>query len=169
MKIVISLSTPTIYYRGLAEEWSEEHAKKQHMTWLTPDRKYAELYADGGRLYRFQADPGRYASLKFRSLWTEVKFAEIYSRIKQLVMEAFQLKLVPKEEALTLIKRLDALKALIPASTHKRVYMWWDEYTEISKILKLAGYDSIKGNEGQNNDVPTFGIFDSSKIKMLKD
>ncbi|AXG67233.1 hypothetical protein HOU09_gp189 [Dickeya phage vB_DsoM_AD1] len=169
MQIFVSLSAPTIYYRGLAEDWSDDHAKKQHMTWVTPDRAYAEKYAEGGRLYKFHADPGRYASLKFRSLWTEVKFAEIHRRVKQLIMEAFQLHLVGKDEAMTLVKRLDALNKLIPASQYKRVYMWWDEYTEISKILKLAGYDSIKGNEGEHHDVPTFGIFDHTRVKMIKE
>ncbi|AWY08464.1 hypothetical protein HOT49_gp197 [Erwinia phage vB_EamM_Alexandra] len=169
MQVFVSLSAPKIYYRGLAEDWNDEHAKKQHMTWVTPDREYAELYAEDGRLYKFHADPGRYASLNFRSLWTEVKFAEIHSRVKKLIMEAFQDKRVGRDEALTLVSRLDKLNQLIPASKHKRVYMWWDEYTEISKILRLAGYDSIKGNEGDNHDVPTFGIFDHTRVKMIKD
>ena len=169
MQIFVSLSAPTIYYRGLAEDWSDDHAKTKHMTWVTPDRAYAEEYAEGGRLYRFHADPGRSASLNFRTLGTEVKFGEIHKRLKKLIMEAFQHGLVGKDEGLTLIKRLDALNNLIPPNVHKRVYMWWDEYTEISKILHLAGYDSIKGNEGLNSTVPTFGIFDHTRVKMIKE
>lgn len=169
MQIFVSLSAPKIYYRGLAEDWSDEHAKKQHMIWVTPDRGYAELYAEGGRLYKFHADVGRSASLRFRSLWTEVKFDEIYRRVKQLIMESFQEKHVGKDEALKLIERLDKLYGVIPKGTYKRVYMWWDEYAEISRILKAAGYDSIQGNEGQNHDVPTFGVFDHTRVKMIKE
>lgn len=169
MQIFVSLSSPKIFYRGLAADWSEEHAKKLHMTWVTQDRAYAELYAEDGRLYSFQADPGRTASLNFRSLWTEVKFAEIYRRVKALIMESFQQKLVGRDGALKLIERLDKLSHLIPASTHKRVYMWWDEYAEISRILASAEYDSILGNEGANHDVPTYGIFNHTRVKMIKD
>lgn len=169
MQIFVSLSSPKIYYRGLAEDWSDEHAKKQHMTWVTPDRAYAELYAEDGRLYQFHADVGRPASLRFRTLWTEVKFNEIYKRVKQLIMDSFQSKRVGKEEALKLIERLDKLDGVIPDGKYLRVYLWWDNYPEISRILQTAGYDSIQGNEGENNNVPTFGVFDHTRVKMIKD
>lgn len=169
MQIRISLSAPKIYYRGLAEDWSDEHAKKQHMIWVTPDRGYAELYAEDGRLYKFHADPGRTASLNFRSLWTEVKFAEIYRRVKALIMDSFKENKVGRKEALTLIERLDKLSAVIPESKYLRVYLWWDNYSEISKILHAAEYDSILGNEGEHHDVPTYGIFDHTRVKMLQE
>lgn len=139
------------------------------MTWVTPDRAYAEEYAEDGRLYKFHADVGRTASLRFRTLGTEVKFDEIYRRVKQLIMESFQTKHVGREEALKLIDRLDALRAVVPKGKYMRVYMWWDDYAEISKILKNAGYDSIQGNEGLNNEVPTFGIFDHTRVRMIKE
>ncbi len=157
-----------VFYRGLDETWREDYAKNQHLIFITPDWDYARVYAkDDDHVLSFHADLGHSFDLGFRSLRTEVQLSEVVTRIKATVMEQFKKGHISKAEGIRLTKDLGALH--YPG--HREVWGWYMHTANISgpliQILSDAGFNSIEGHEGTNNDVLTYGVFQHSQLRKI--
>lgn len=151
-----------VFYRGITQAWSEEHAKKQHIIFVTPDYDYALEYAkDKDHVLEFHVDLGTIFNLGFRSLQTEVKFEDLVSRVRKGVMDQFGAHKISKDQGLKLVNDLRALSG----SGMKHVWEWYMSVPDLVHILKAAGFDSLEGAEGNNDDIPTYGLFSASQLK----
>jgi len=153
-----------IFYRGLTQSWSDEHAKKQHIIFITPDKDYALEYAkDAQHVLEFHADLGQSFNFGFRTLQTEVQLAEVLDRVKRGVLSQFQEHKISREKGMELMDELSDIKG----SGYKHVWEWYMQLPALVKILKAAGYDSVEGAEGTNDDIPTYGVFSVSQLKRV--
>jgi len=159
----LAASSP-VFYRGLQETWSSDHAKNKHLTFVTENRDYALQYAkDEDHVLAFHVDIKRPFDFGFRTLTTSVQLSEVVSRIRKGVLDQFKRGCISEDLGKELINKLRVLDQ----SGHKEVWEWYMKVPELSQVLQEAGYDSIRGNEGIQDDIVTYGVFDPRKLKPV--
>lgn len=160
------LASDPIFYRGLQETWNADRAKNQHLIFVTTDREYALEYAkDESHVYQFHVVVHTPFEFGFRTLTTQVKFSDVGDRVRNGIMERFKHGLI-RDKAMQLIDELRGLKD--KHSGFKEVWEWYMQEPELVRILKAAGFDAIKAQEGANNDIETYGLFDAHQLKGIK-
>jgi hypothetical protein len=153
-----------IFYRGLTQTWSDEHAKNQHIIFITPDRDYALEYAkDEQHVLEFHADIGHSFDFGFRTLQTEVQLKDVTDRVKRGILSQFQEGHITREKGMELMDELAEVKG----SGYKHVWEWYMQLPELVRILKAAGFNSVEGKEGVNDDIPTYGVFSVHQLKRV--
>ncbi len=143
-------------YRGINKPHNPSHTG--HITWYSEDPELANEYADGtdGAFVIVDDIPDDVVNKSFqhgfRTEQTEVKAEDFADRVKRGIIDAFKSGWVDKDTALALV---DELLDLELPPTFKKVFMWWQDDSTFTDILKKAGYKAIYNNE---NGVDTYGI-----------
>jgi len=164
---------PKVLYRGMTLPYDK--GVKKDVTWVTPSKDYANLYADpdsetGSNIMPIYAKIHKPINLGFGSQLTPVKYSEIKSRVMTRLMDQYQNKTISKEDALTAISHLTAGEKE-HNSVHKPVYKWQDNDKHLHAALRLGNFDAIESKEGDSvilGNRPThitYGILHPSHIK----
>src|SRR5574343_185616 len=167
-----------IYYHGTPySDFDGEY--KGNTKWFTQDREIANNYANNP-IRHSDKDINKFsptirshklkfnnpATFGFSSNNTMVPVSEMVNRINDLAVTSFANKSIEQaEEIYAKIEPLLHEFAEKYSGTH-HVYDYWDKSTELVKILKLLGYDSIKAIEGGSE---TYGVFDGNQIELLNE
>jgi|SRR5476649_1456672 len=160
------LKASQVFYRGLNETWKEDHARNQHLIFVTSDHNYALEYAkDADHVYAFHVNVVHPFEFGFRTLTTQVKLNEVCSRIRDGVLGQFKQHHISDVLGRKLVEELRRLSAAY--SGHKEVWEWYMELPQLIQVLKAAGFDAIKAYEGQNNNIETYGLFSSNQLTKV--
>ncbi len=160
----IQLSEQTVY-RGVTGKYSHEYARGQSIMWVSTSEDHSQMYTSGdGELLTFELKTSRLEPLDlgFRSSETPVKFDEVQSRFKQALMKMFKDKKISRDKALSIINDMDKIEG----TGHRPVWEWV-QVPEMVKLIKQAGFNAIRQNEGMTahaGNVVTYGILDQKLI-----
>lgn len=169
MRLFISLSN-VIYFRGLTSKFSKAYQDKSHIIWVTTNKNYAQKYSDQkGSLLTYDLKLGHAFNFGFRSLDTSVKLQEVLSRVQRGVLNAFREKVIDRQLAVKLNDEvIDLIEEHEKSSKYLKVWEWYSNLSNISRILLSAGYTHIEALEGNDNNIQTVGIIDKRIIKSMK-
>lgn len=160
----IQVNEQTVY-RGVTGKYSHDYARGQSIMWVSTSEDHSQMYTSGdGELLTFELNTSRLKPLDlgFRSSETPVNFDEIQSRFKQALMGLFKDKKISRDKAMDIIDGLDK----IDGTGHRPVWEWV-QVPEMVKLIKQAGFNAIRQNEGitaHAGNVVTYGILDQKII-----
>lgn len=154
----------TIVYRGVTTRYDDTKNPK-NIIWVSTSEDHAKMYATKkGEVTAFSINKiANTLDLGFRSSETEVKLFEIISRIKDSILDLFERNKINED----LVRRLFDQAESIKISGYKKVYEWM-YVPEILDIIKKAGFNIIRQNEGMqyhSGDIITYGILDRRLLK----
>lgn len=153
-------------YRGVTGKYSHDYASGQSIVWVSTSEEHSQMYTSGdGELLTFELKTSRLEALDlgFRSSETPVKFDEVQSRFKQALMGLFKDKKISRDKAMDIIDGLDKIEG----TGHRPVWEWV-QVPEMVKLIKQAGFNAIRHNEGLTahaGNVVTYGILDQKLIR----
>jgi hypothetical protein len=135
-------------YRGLSREFDPSF--KQPIEWFSENKDLAKGY--GANVIERELDPKISVDLGLRDYRTEVKKDDVLDRIYRTIVDRFNSKELPKNEAM---KLTDQLKSLRGGDEFKPAHQWINS-KEMIDLLKGAGYDSLEHVE---KGTKTWGVF----------
>jgi hypothetical protein len=163
------LENKDVFYRGIVGEYDKNIAKQKTITWITKNKEYATEYSDGEHILSYRVKIKNPFDFGYRTLQVYVKLSDIISRIMVRLNELHGSGL-SKSQAKKVYDELDKFeeKNTSKLNQMKKVWEFWSEYPELIKILKMMKFDSIVANEGLNDDIQTYGVFNQNQLKLIK-
>lgn len=158
-----------IFYRGIEGEYNPDLDKNSKLIWITQNKKYAEVYTDGQDAIKYKTNIKNSFDFNYRTLKVDVKLKDLFKKIQLQLMDDFGNNKISKDKAMKLDDELDDIVSNYKSieNKFKEVWQWYMSIKEIPEILTKMGYDSIIGNEGNNNDITTYGVFGSKFLKKV--
>lgn len=166
-QFLIEKNTSGIFYRGIEGQYDPNFDKNSNLIWVTQNKNYAELY--GEELIKYKVNIKNPFDFKYRTLKVDVKLKDIFSRIQVQLMEAFEQNKLSRKTAIEIDDWFDMVQQKYKSQENKfkEVWQWYMSIKEIPQVLTKMGYDAIIGNEGNNNDIITYGVFNNKQLKKV--
>lgn len=147
-------------YRGLSKPNNPEMAKKSPITWVTPEKKYADVY--GKNLYKIDdGDPVKGFDFGYRDVNTRVKKLDMLHKLHVKLMDDFGDGVISKDKAMAISEKIQ--NSYKNDSGKYKNFMDWRNDKDIINIAKEIGIDHWKALEGTAGDIPTKGLFTPPK------
>lgn len=162
-----------VYYRGIVGDYNPKLEKSQSLIFVTKNKEYAKEYAVGvegdGELIKYNINVKNPFNFKYRTLSVSVKLKDVFSRIQVQLMELFEKGKLSEKKAIEIDDWFDGIKQKYKSQDNqmKMVWEWYSSIKEIQIVLKKMGHDAIEGNEGRDNNIKTYGVFNASQLKKI--